>query len=288
MAEMLFRTNIIGFVGTGQNTSYASNKLILWDDIQHRPFGELNFKTDVLNVKLRKDRVIVVLLQKIYVYNFQHLDCSDSFATAENPNGLVTVSIAEDNCVFAFPHPQLGCAQIVKLSSNGVDKEEFEIKCHNTKLAAMKLSQNGDILATASNKGTLVRIFSVQSQQQLSELRRGVDQAIITDISIDARNQYLSTTSDKGTVHVFKISENQENNANKKSSLSGLSKLVGYFGSEWSASQFRIKDNNAKCAIVDNKIIAISTQGNYYLGDILKTGEIPIERQESLLEEKNE
>jgi len=56
LGEMLFRTNIIGFVGTGDNSSYPSNRLILWDDIQHRPFGELNFKTDVLNVKLRKDR----------------------------------------------------------------------------------------------------------------------------------------------------------------------------------------------------------------------------------------
>ena len=43
MAEMLFRTNIIGFVGTGNNPSYSSKRLILWDDIQHRPFGELNF-----------------------------------------------------------------------------------------------------------------------------------------------------------------------------------------------------------------------------------------------------
>jgi hypothetical protein len=56
LGEMLFRTNIIGFVGTGDNSSYPSTRLILWDDIQHRPFGELNFKTDVLNVKLRKDR----------------------------------------------------------------------------------------------------------------------------------------------------------------------------------------------------------------------------------------
>lgn len=56
LAEMLFRTNIIGFVGTGQNSSYPTHKLILWDDIQHRPFGELNFKYDVLNVKLRKDK----------------------------------------------------------------------------------------------------------------------------------------------------------------------------------------------------------------------------------------
>ena len=43
LGEMLFRTNIIGFVGAGNNISYPSNRLILWDDIQHRPFGELNF-----------------------------------------------------------------------------------------------------------------------------------------------------------------------------------------------------------------------------------------------------
>jgi len=95
LAEMLFRTNIIGFVGTGNNVSYPSNRLILWDDIQHRPFGELNFKTDVLNVKLRKDRVVVVLEEKIYVYNFQNLECSDSWITCKNPLGLVSLSISE-------------------------------------------------------------------------------------------------------------------------------------------------------------------------------------------------
>ena len=33
LGEMLFRTNIIGFVGAGNNISYPSNRLILWDDI---------------------------------------------------------------------------------------------------------------------------------------------------------------------------------------------------------------------------------------------------------------
>ena len=108
IAEMLFRTNIIGFVGTGNNTSYPSNRLILWDDIQHRPFGELNFKTDVLNVKLRKDRVVVVLEEKIYVYNFQNLECSDSWPTFKNPLGLVSLSTLESNCVLAFPMEKAG------------------------------------------------------------------------------------------------------------------------------------------------------------------------------------
>ena len=47
-ASMLYRTNIISFVGTGENPSFPSTRLVLWDDIAHRPFGELNFKTDVL------------------------------------------------------------------------------------------------------------------------------------------------------------------------------------------------------------------------------------------------
>lgn len=65
---MLFRTNIIGFVGTGENPSYPSTRFILWDDVQLRPIGELDFKTDVLNIKLRRDYVVALLEEKIYVY----------------------------------------------------------------------------------------------------------------------------------------------------------------------------------------------------------------------------
>lgn len=124
IAEMLFRTNIIGFVGTGNNTSYPSNRLILWDDIQHRPFGELNFKTDVLNVKLRKDRVVVVLEEKLYVYNFQNLECSDSWLTWKNPLGLASLSTNENNCVLAFPVEKAGKVQIVLFNNPAEERRK--------------------------------------------------------------------------------------------------------------------------------------------------------------------
>jgi hypothetical protein len=43
--------------------------------------------------------------------------------------------------------------------------------------------------------------------------------------------------------------------------------LPSYFDSEWSFAQFRIVDSHAICAIKDNKIIAISNDGNYYLAE---------------------
>lgn len=101
-------------------------------------------------------------------------------------------------------------------------------------------------------------------------MRRGAVQAVITDITIDAANEYVSCASDQGTIHVFKIDKGQDEGGeqNKKSSLSGLSGAFSYFGSKWSFSQFRVKDSYCKCAVVQKKVIAISKQGSYYMGEL--------------------
>ena len=89
-------------------------------------------------------------------------------------------------------------------------------------------------------------------------MRRGADQAVITDVSIDPTNKYVCCSSDKGTIHVFSLTGEKEEQ-NKKSALSAMSGMIGYFGSKWSFSQFRVKDANCKCAIIDKSIFAIST-----------------------------
>jgi len=48
--------------------------------------------------------------------------------------------------------------------------------------------------------------------------------------------------------------------------------LPRYFDSEWSFAQFRLVDTFAICAIKENKIIAISAEGNYYMAEIDKNG----------------
>ena len=96
------------------------------------------------------------------------------------------------------------------------------------------MSQDGSLLATACQKGTLIRLFDTTNnvEKALSELRRGADPANITDISIDPAKNFVSSASDKGTIHVFNTAQDQ----NKKSSLSSVSGMFSYFGSNWSLS----------------------------------------------------
>lgn len=168
------------------------------------------------------------------------------------------MSSAEDKCVLAVPDEKLGKAKVIHYGS---EKEIVEIDCHNAAIACMKLSRDGSVLATASLKGTLIRIFDTQTGKKLHELRRGADPANITDICMDDKKHFISCSSDKGTIHVFSTASTQEEEGqkNKKSSLGGLGGFMSYFSSTWSFSQFRVKDQCCKCAIVDKNIFAIST-----------------------------
>ena len=62
------------------------------------------------------------------------------------------------------------------------------------------------------------------------EVRRGADPANIMDIALDPLKQFVSCSSDKGTIHVFSTGEG-EGVKNKKSKLGGLGGMMSYFGS---------------------------------------------------------
>ncbi|ANM64811.1 WD40-repeat-containing domain superfamily [Arabidopsis thaliana x Arabidopsis arenosa] len=262
IVEMLFRSNILALVGGGPNSQYPSNKVLIWDDHQGRCISEFTFRSEIRAVKLRRDRIVVVLEHKIYVYNFMDLRLLHQIENMANPRGLCCLSHHMNTSVLACPGIRRGEVRVEHFGLNMVQI----INAHDSNIACMTLTLDGLLLATASTKGTLIRIFNTMDGTRLQEVRRGVDRADIYSIALSPNVQWLAVSSDKGTVHIFSLrvrvigedaySTEHETSSNSLQPLvspasganpgSSLSFLRGvlpkYFSSEWSFSQFHVPE----------------------------------------------
>jgi len=105
-------------VGGGSHPKFPMNKVLLWDDHQYKCIGELSFKTFVKAVKLRKDKVVVVLESRIYVYNFGDLRLIDAIDTCMNPKGLCSISADPELAVLATPDKTKGSIKVTIYEKN--------------------------------------------------------------------------------------------------------------------------------------------------------------------------
>ncbi|CAM9898491.1 unnamed protein product, partial [Ectocarpus sp. 6 AP-2014] len=207
IVEMLFRCNLLALVGGGRNPRYPPNKVMIWDDHQSRCIGELSFRSEVKAVRLRRDRVVVVLAQRIYVYRFSDLHLLDRINTIRNDQGLVALCADASNMVLACPGVSRGHVNVELYDL----RRSTLIPAHESELAQLALSMDGKMVATASSRGTLLRVFDTDTGSLLHELRRGMDRAEVSSICFNQQSTFVACCSDRGTVHIFSLEPGTSN-----------------------------------------------------------------------------
>jgi len=55
---------------------------MLYDDHRAKCIGEMSFRTEIKAVKLKADRIVVVLESKVFVYNFSDLKLLEHIETS--------------------------------------------------------------------------------------------------------------------------------------------------------------------------------------------------------------
>ena len=74
---------------------------------------------------------------------------------------------------------------------------------HTSALSALELDIAGTLLATASTKGTLIRVFRVPSMEMVAVFRRGRSESPIKSLHLDSF--LLSVTGESDTAHIFQL-----------------------------------------------------------------------------------
>ena len=319
MVVMLYRTNILALLGSEINPIYNKNKVIIWDDYQKKSLSELKFSQNILNIKLRKDKIVVICIDKIYVFSLSSFESIDIIETGENIHGVIGINYNIDNTIIAYPDKKKGKIKI----KNYEKTTNILVDAHEKLIGNIVLTTNGDLMASATEMGTIIRIFNTENGNLLQEIRRGKEKAHIRCICFEQNNMFIAASSSRGTVHIWSLStalknikkkngeledekekeredsknglrESQENEEtkkveNKKRFLNVIPNILGgeLFNSEWSFAQVRIKEQKSICTFgSDDTIIIVCSNGKYYKAKIPfeKGGECQIIQEENIFE----
>lgn len=229
LCKLLHRTNLIAIVAGGSQPKYADNTVLIWDDHLKQFVLEFTFATRVLSLRTRRDRLFVVERSRIHGFTFPNNPAKlFTIETGDNnPLGICEVTphtSATELQLLAYPGHRVGSVQLLDLSSgynlpattSPLDSESgvnsttttsstptasvsispTSVSAHQTAIACIALNRSGNLLATASQKGTLIRIFRTMdssvasrgsssansfsgyiplSPEKVAEFRRGLD-----------------------------------------------------------------------------------------------------------------
>ncbi|XP_043465013.1 WD repeat domain phosphoinositide-interacting protein 2 isoform X2 [Leptopilina heterotoma] len=205
IVERLFNSSLLAMVSLS-----SPRKLKVCHFKKGTEICNYSYSNTILAVKLNRARLVVCLEESLYIHNIRDMKVLHTIReTPPNLAGLCTLSINSDNCYLAYPGSNtIGEVQIFDATNL---QAKTMIPAHDSPLAALAFSPNGTKVATASEKGTVIRVFNVNDGTKLFEFRRGVKRCVsISSLAFSMDSMFLCCSSNTETVHIFKLEEPKE------------------------------------------------------------------------------
>lgn len=302
--ELSYKSNYLALIGGGKMPKFNNKKVVIYNDAEDVIESEYKFTIPVINVKIKKDLLFIVTEKKIFVFNIQNSQNIDSFDTVINKRGLIAVNGCPHKTILAYP------IEFNNQSKNSyVSIKNYKtLKCfpqmvHNDTITNMAMDYLGLLLATSNEKGTLIRIHNTKDGSLLHECKRGKEKADIRYITFDMDYKYIGISSDRKTIHLWKLDNIIERKRKDKSASSKNLKNIDMnilshkkcvsainFYEKEEINDIKIKDIKSHktessfakikmnepycifCFLPKDLVIILSMKGNYYKALINKKG----------------
>ena len=217
LLEMLFSTSLVALIVSPRRLTIKNTK-------KDSTICELTFPTAVMAVRLNRKRLVIVLEDQIYLYDIQTMKLLYTIETSPNPAAICALSPSSEKCYLAYPLPQKSASSAHTPShappnSTHIPPTTGEVmmfdalkleavnvlEAHLSPLSCISFNNEGSMMATASDKGTIIRVFSTPDGQKLYQFRRGSMPARIFSMAFNITSTLLCVSSATETVHVFKL-----------------------------------------------------------------------------------
>ncbi|KDN34813.1 hypothetical protein RSAG8_12111, partial [Rhizoctonia solani AG-8 WAC10335] len=327
IVEMLFCTSLIALVGAADQPSSSPRKLQIVNTKRQSMICELLFPSSILAVKLNRKALVVVLEAEIYIYDISTMRLMHVIETSPNPNAICALSPSADPSYLAYPAPtpsptassSAPAPSSAATATSSGDILIFDtrllavtniVRAHKAPLAHISLNSTGTLLATASEKGTVIRVFSVPAAERLHEFRRGVRGAKIHCITFNAVSTLLAVSSATDTVHIFKLKggngEGEKKRGNgtpsspggsvdsQETGKGGAGMEGGSLSDMWEPSRdfasLKLPTSGTRCIVALSSntpnVMVVSSEGFFYSYtiDLDNGGECVLSKQYSLLD----
>ncbi|KAI9726970.1 MAG: Phosphatidylinositol 3,5-bisphosphate-binding protein [Chrysothrix sp. TS-e1954] len=197
-ATILGDTQITGLVMNTHESTKLTAKLVLWDSRSKKQAATVQTKSAIIRCRLSQVHIALVFRRNVNLYRHQpRIERIASYETSDNARGLCCLGKE----YLVIPGRTAGHLQIIKLR----DLEVSIVPAHTSAVKAIAVNRDEEVIATASQQGTLIRLHSPRTCARMGELRRGVNPATIYSLAISPSGAHLAVTSDTNTLHIFNL-----------------------------------------------------------------------------------
>lgn len=208
-------------------------------------------------MRLNRKRLAVVLEEEIYLYDISNMSLLYTIATSPNPSAICALSPSSENCYIAYPLPKPRDDTGDKRPSHAPPLSTYVpptsgevlifdtltlkavnvVEAHRSPLCCIALNSEGTLLATASETGTIIRVFGVPRGQKLYQFRRGTYPSTIYSMSFNLGSTLLCVSSTSDTVHIFRLGADKQGMAAAANTLPAADQPASPRSDRWSRAR---------------------------------------------------
>ena len=165
IANVLYKSPLIFFVGNELNNNWKENELILWDDSKNLKIAQIKLKDKIIDFNLTKNVISVFSSNKIYIFELITFNLVKIIDGLNINNKLFTYNIYDMIAYTTFKNKTEINIKTINYNKNHkletFYNRNFKVNFDN--IQALKISHSGQYIFVSSILGNKIHIYYVQN-----------------------------------------------------------------------------------------------------------------------------